>query len=373
MKKTYLACILCAAFSANAFAQSSVTLYGLVDVGYAVGNGGIYEGGAGRDSKFQQWGNARSTSHWGLKGTEDLGNGNKVYFQLEQEFNPENGKDEDGFNNAAYVGISGNWGALQAGRQSTVSSNIMIEFDVSGAPVLTSSLGNAGISGDSQRFGTETFSKADSVLAYISPEFSGFQLQAAVILKNDDAFGFAQDSKNIFTLGALYNYGGLTVGAVFESKPGKIANQKVSSSWGLGAKYDFGTFLISGSYFDNHLKSDGRGFSLGVSIPVNAFEFGAQIAYNTKAYKGTENVYGWGYTGSFGAGYNPWDSNNYAFGVVDTRDKKVKPFAWELYALYNMSKRTQLYAQVGGTNNDAKMYNDATRKYSAGFGLIHSF
>ena len=54
-------------------------------------------------------------------------------------------------------------------------------------------------------------------------------------------------------------------------------------------------------------------------------------------------------------------------------DREVKPLAWELFAYYNLSKRTQLYLQYGGINNDAEEYLGASRKYSANFGLIHNF
>lgn len=342
MKKSLVALGILGAFAGTAFAQSA-TLYGTLDVGYGIGNDGIYEGSSGNQSKFQQWGNAKTTSVWGLMGSEDLGNGLKAYFHLESEISPEDGSTGDGlFDRAAYVGLTGGFGSIQAGRQSTVSSNIMSEFDVSGAPGLTSSLGNAAVSGDAQRFGADTYDHIDSALVYISPEFSGFQFQAGLVLKNDDVLGagaFGLDSKNLYTLGATYNYGGLTVGAVFESKPVSISG--VSSSWGLGAKYDFGSFLISASYFDNHLKTDGRGFSLGIAAPFDAFTLGAQVAYNTKAY--------------------------------DLAGDKVKPLAWELFATYDLSKRTQLYIQYGGMDSDAKDFNGAERKYSAAFGLIHSF
>lgn len=330
-----------AGVSSLAFGQSSATLYGKLDVGYGVGNGGIYEGNEGLDSKFQQWGNSRSTSVWGLRGSEDLGNGLNVYFNLESEINPENGEHGDTlFSQASYVGIGGAFGSIQAGRQTTISSNIMGEFDVSGAPGLTSSLGNAGVSGDAQRFNDGTYDRLDSMLLYVSPDFSGFQLQAALTLKNDDILGLGADGKNLYSVGAQYTYAGLTIGAVYESKP--VDMKDVSSSWGIGAKYDFGTFLISASYFDNHVKDDGRGFALGVSAPIGAFEVGAQIAYNTKAYSQTDG-------------------------------DKIKPLAWELFTTYDLSRRTQLYVQYGGMNNDAKEYNLASRKYSASFGIIHSF
>lgn len=356
MKKSVIALSIFSMFTSVAIAQSSATLYGVLDVGYGLGNQGIYEGSTTGKGKFQQWGNSKVTSVWGLKGAEDLGNGMKVYFQLESEIDPENG-DSGSFGEAAFVGVSGNFGAIQVGRQSTVSSNIMSEFDVSGAPTLTSSLGNAGISGDAQRFADDTYSHADSVIAYVSPEWSGFSFQAAVILKNDDVFAAGADAKNLYTLGALYNIGGLTLGATFESKP----MSGVSASWGLGAKYDFGSFVVAASYFDNHRKEDGRGFSLGVSVPIGAFEFGAQIAYNSDAINGVKPHYGWVPNGS------SWEVY-----TVDI-DNKIKPFAWELFATYDLSKRTQLYAQYGGINNDAKQYNSAERKYSASIGIIHRF
>ena len=325
------------ATSHAALAQSSVTLYGTVDVGYGVGNGGIYEGDAGDDSKFQQWGNSRTTSVWGLAGEEDLGGGNKVYFQLESELNPESGEGGDTlFGEAAYIGIAGSFGAIQAGRQATVNSNILGEYDVSGVPSLTSSLGNAGVSGDSQRFAIDTYSTVDSGLLYISPDFSGFSFQAGLVLKNDDVMGLGSTGKNVYTVGAAYEIGDFSVGAAFESK---LADG-MSASWGIGAKYDFGSFLVAASYFDNHLDSDGKGFSVGVSMPINAFEVGAQIAYNTDASDGVDDI---------------------------------EPLAWELFATYNMSQRTQLYAQYGGMNKDAQSFNGASRKYSASLGIIHNF
>lgn len=366
MKKSLIALAVLGSFAGAAAAQSTATLYGLIDVGYGVGNNGRYEGSSGRQSKFQQWGNSNSTSRWGLKGSEDLGNGTKVYFELEQGFNPESGKDKGGFDRSAFVGISGSFGAIQAGRQKHIMNRVLGQFDVSGSPNLTSSLGNAGISAISENGGGEkgTYSRVDSALAYVSPNFSGFQVQGAFILKNDQIAG--ANSKNIYTIGATYNYGGFTIGAAYESK---LADG-MSASWGLGLKYDFGSFLISGGYLDNHYRDDGKGFYLGFSVPIDAFELGAQVAYNTKAYDGEKDVYYWGYTGPWGG--NIFDINNYGF-IEGKEDKKVKPLAIELYGKYKLSKRSQMYMQAGWINADAKEYQGAKRKYSASIGLVHSF
>lgn len=366
MKKSLIALAVLGSFAGAAAAQSTATLYGLIDVGYGVGNGGSYEGNSGRDSKFQQWGNSNSTSRWGLKGSEDLGNGTKVYFELEQGFNPESGKDKGGFDRSAFVGISGSFGAVQAGRQKHIMNRVLGQFDLSGSPNLTSSLGNAGISAISENGGysQDNYSRVNSALAYVSPNFSGFQFQGAFILKNDQIAG--ANSKNIYTLGATYNYGGFTVGAAYESK---LADG-MSGAWGLGLKYDFGSFVVSGGYLDNHRKDDGKGFYLGFAVPINAFEFGATVAYNTKAYKGTESGTDYIYNGGWGG--NVTDPNNY-LAFPWTQDKKVKPLAAELYGKYKLSKRSQFYMQAGWINSDAKDYQGASRKYSASVGLIHSF
>ena len=364
MKKSLIALAVLGSFAGAAAAQSNVTLYGLIDVGYGVGNNGTYEGQHGKDSKFQQWGNSNSTSRWGLKGSEDLGNGTKVYFELEQGFQPETGADKGGFDRSALVGISGGFGSVQAGRQKNIMNVMMGHFDVSGMPNLTSSLGNTGIGLVAENIGGgSTASRYDSVLAYVSPNFSGFQFAGAFILKND-----GRTDKNVYTLGLNYNIGGFTVGAAYESKH----NDGMSAMWALGAKYDFGSFKVSGGWVDNHYKNDGRGLFLGFSVPVNAFEFGAQVAYNTKAYAGTEDIYTPVYVGPWGPGANIWDPNNWII-VQDTQDKKVKPLSIELFGKYNLSKRSQIYMQAGWINSDAKTYQGASRKYSASVGLIHSF
>lgn len=334
MKKSLIALAVFGAFAGAASAQSSATLYGLIDMGYGIGNGGAYEGKKGNDSKFQQWGNSNSTSRWGLKGQEDLGNGTAIYFQLESKIDPENGGSGNNlFDRAAIIGVKGAFGSVQAGRQTTVIDNVLGTYDISGSPNITSSLGNVGISAISQKSGGNYYSRFDSALAYMSPNFSGFTFQGAVVLKNDDALGLGLAGKNVYTLGAAYDIGVFNIGAAFESK----RQDGESASWGIGAKVALNSVTISGGYFDNHLKSDGRGFYLGAALPINAFTIGAQFAMNTDA---------------------PGD---------------LDPKAFELFAKYKLSARTQLYAQAGYMNKDAKIYNGASRKYSASLGIIHRF
>lgn len=373
MKKSLIALAVLGSFAGAAAAQSTATLYGKIDVGYGVGNGGTYEKSQGNDSKFQQWGNSRTTSRWGLKGSEDLGNGLKAYFNLESKIAPETGA-SGSFDRAAIVGLSGSFGAIQAGRQTTVMNNVLGQFDVSGTPNLTSATGNAGISAISQKLGGTTYARVDSAIAYISPNFSGFQMQAALVLKNDDILGvegkntgdvdfwgnpILLSAKNIYTLGFTYNYGNFTVGAAYESK----LYDGMSASWGLGLKYDFGSFVLSGGYTDNHMDADGKGFYIGAKAPIGAFTIGAQIGYNTDVeYSDTKFVW------LPNANMNGFDLWSF------TGTEKAKPWALEVFATYDLSKRTQLYAQAGAISGDNYDYfMGGSRKYSASFGIIHNF
>lgn len=108
-------CLLTGLISAPAFAQSSVTLYGIID------NGITYVSNSGGSSLWKAASGSNLGSRWGLKGSEDLGGGLKAIFVLENGFNSYNGKLGQGgleFGRQAWVGISHPWvGKLTMGRQ----------------------------------------------------------------------------------------------------------------------------------------------------------------------------------------------------------------------------------------------------------------
>src|SRR5690606_1129817 len=127
MKKTLLAAALLAGFAGAAHAQSSVTLYGIVDVG--VGGNKLHDSAAGGDdARYGLMSGVQSGSRWGLRGSEDLGNGLRANFQLESGFDVANGRQGPGsqegrlFGRQAWGGLSGAWGEVRAGRQVTVAA-----------------------------------------------------------------------------------------------------------------------------------------------------------------------------------------------------------------------------------------------------------
>jgi predicted porin len=102
----------------HAFAQSSVTLYGVADVGIRY----LTNANANNDGKLFMTNGAITNSRFGLRGTEDLGGGLKAIFDLESGIDLQSGSQSDShrlFNRNAYVGLDSRYGALTLGRQKT--------------------------------------------------------------------------------------------------------------------------------------------------------------------------------------------------------------------------------------------------------------
>lgn len=108
-------------------AQSNVTLYGVISS--AIRYTSNIDGKHG--SLTQLVPSGIGGSRWGLKGTEDLGDGNQAVFVLENGFATNNGKTtyDALFGREAYVGLTGTWGSLTFGRQYNAMNNIAWEYN----------------------------------------------------------------------------------------------------------------------------------------------------------------------------------------------------------------------------------------------------
>ncbi|WP_233836693.1 porin [Paraburkholderia sp. ZP32-5] len=109
-------------------AQSSVTLYGIVDEGIT------YSNNQNGHAAFQMQSGVASASRWGLRGTEDLGGGTKAIFVLENGFDPSTGSlGNNGrlFGRQAYVGLSSSYGSLTMGRQYDAVVDMLARIDAS--------------------------------------------------------------------------------------------------------------------------------------------------------------------------------------------------------------------------------------------------
>jgi predicted porin len=113
MKKTLSLMAVCGIACSTAHAQSSVTLYGIVDAGFR------YNSNAGGKSQFAIAGGNESASRFGVTGTEDLGGGYKTVFTLESGFTTTTGAMQAGlmFGRQAFVGVATPYGTVTLGRQ----------------------------------------------------------------------------------------------------------------------------------------------------------------------------------------------------------------------------------------------------------------
>lgn len=202
-----------------AHAQNGVTLYGVVDTGVAFVNGV----GTNRSSvAFMPNLSGTVPSRWGLRGTEDLGAGNKALFWLESGFAPDSGVANQGgriFGRQALVGISGQWGQVAIGRQYTMLFWAMAEPDMLGPNI----------------FGSGSFdtylpnARADNALSY-KGTFGGVTIGAT--------YSFGRDSVNAGPSPAGTNCAGESAADKSACREWSVLLKYDTSSWSVGAAYD---------------------------------------------------------------------------------------------------------------------------------------
>ncbi|HXZ08283.1 MAG TPA: porin [Paraburkholderia sp.] len=219
----------------SAFAQSSVTLYGIVDTGLTYLNSQAPSTGAtsGGHSVIKMtegvWGGER----FGLKGSEDLGGGSKAIFQLEEGFNIDTGaqgKSGLAFNRASWVGLANDtYGTVTAGRQYAPYYSLLGQYGPT--PWLTGAFG--AHPGDLDALDTDY--RINNALVYTSPSLAGFKVSG------------------------MYAFGG---------QPGSLA---AGQSWSVAAQYLTGP----------------AGIAVGFERFNNATIGGGPWSANSTAYSGT--------------------------------------------------------------------------------------
>ncbi|WP_429438938.1 porin [Paraburkholderia sp. GAS33] len=203
MKKTSVALLALGAFAGAAHAQSSVTLYGIVDTGILINNNvkGLHEYALSQ----------ATSSRWGLKGTEDLGGGLSAIFDLENGFTTGTGALSQGgleFGRKAFVGLSSKqFGTLTAGRQYSVSNDYTASF-ASGADWAASGLGYGTRASDVDN--VDTSNRIQNSLKYESPNYNGLQVGLLYSL-GGVAGNFSQNS--IWDASIAYSNGPISLGA----------------------------------------------------------------------------------------------------------------------------------------------------------------
>ncbi|NML32347.1 porin [Paraburkholderia sp. G-4-1-8] len=213
-----------------AMAQSSVTLYGILDVGvqYTTRADGTHSA-----VNLQNYGNVPTI--FGLTGTEDLGGGLSAIFQLSQSFSMSNGQagiPGSAFGWQSYVGLKGNFGTVTAGRQFSVLFDQTVMFD----PTYFAAYG-----GQSQLNPLSDIIENNSI-KYRSNSLGGFVLEGLV--STDGVAGNFRSGRT-FELGAQYSNGPFSLGAVLRQKNGSETETANTSAQDekigvIGAAYKIG-------------------------------------------------------------------------------------------------------------------------------------
>ncbi|RDK04404.1 porin [Paraburkholderia lacunae] len=282
MKKTLMVAALTGVFATAAHAQSSVTLYGLIDAGIT------YTNNQHGHSNWQETSGSVNGSRWGLRGAEDLGGGLKAIFTLENGFGINNGTLKQGgreFGRQAFVGLaSDQFGAVTLGRQ----YDSMVDF-VGPLSLTGTQYGGTQFAHPFDNDNLNNSFRVNNSVKYTSANYGGFKGGAMYGFSNQ-AGGFANN--RAYSVGGTYNWGGLNVAAAFMQLNGSgTANSggavsddftfaaKRQQTWGAGANYTFGPATAGLLYTQTNLtgltglSSAASGFSNGVALPSNSAHF----------------------------------------------------------------------------------------------------
>jgi len=361
MKKTLIALSVLAA-SGAAMAQSTVTLYGIVDVNLqSVKRAAVDATGKGVAglTQIREESGGQNGSRWGLKGSEDLGGGLKAVFDLQSGINVDTGSSAQGgllFGRHAFVGLSNSVGTLTFGRHDTPLDDMFGDvlpsgtnifsatngpgLDAAGAAALKAGVVNAAYVSALNNFAkndgawTGYNSRADNSIKFISNNFAGFTVSALYALGENKSA--TSGATNTTSLAGEYANGPITAVLAYQNEvltrsPSTISLRNILA----GGAYDFGVLKLSAAVNEAKLTDSPqqKEYALGVAVPVGALTLRAEIAQS----KG---------------------------------DLLGKSTGYDLEALYDLSKRTTLYTSYVNTKHQLAN-NEHTSIF--GLGIRHKF
>ena len=372
-KKTLAAVAVLGAFAGTAMA-ANVTLYGIVDE--AVHYQSVKVLGQDTKDTYGMTSGAQSGSRWGVKGTEELGNGLTVGFQLESGFGADDGSfgdEERLFNRVSRVYLTGDFGTLSAGHDGSLVSglgSVSYIYQYTG-------LGGTGwgdYTGSYNLFNLGAKVRADNTLTYVSPNFAGVTAYAQYSFNTDGSEEpSANDNNRYGALGLKYDMGAFSTGLVVDylKKAETTVDRDDMFTVSYGASYDFGVAKVAGmAQYGKHM--DSVASKLGV---VNGDK-------EHKGFVGDLEGYALGLGLSAPAfGGTAFAQVNYihAKDKLEASNKKFDGYGLGLAYSYPLSKRTSVYTY--GSYNQFKFKGDAFKTASDdkakvgefGIGMTHKF
>lgn len=346
MKKSLIFLALGSVFATAQAADISV--FGGVDTGFMFSHSKV--SGESAENTLSMESSMNETSSFGIAGSEDLGNGMKVAFHLENEFASDSGSmntENKLFDREARITLEGGFGALSFGRMGTLSS-------ATGTYDIVYVVGDSFDGGDNNIFGLTASDVYDNMITYQTPEFAGFQVTGQYSFKNDSAEEGGVEGKatadRYAGIAATYTIGNLQTVIAYDqmmwgSKETGANREKDQHNVYLGGNYDFGLLKLfaMGQYvkgardfagtedvftmlnLDSREGFDGWGLHLGTVMPVAGGDWTVAVYYAD---------------GELDDGTSP--SNTFTNGNLD-----IKFYGITTRYVYPLSEQASLYAGAG--------------------------
>ena len=368
MFKKSMAALAVLSLSAGLASASEVTLYGIVDNGLLYKHSKVEDDGVStKTDSFALESGISSPSRFGIKGSEDLGNGMTVSFKLENGFNADDGSfgDDRLFNRESSLTLSGDFGKLSFGRMGAIGSAAG-DFDAAFA------IGDAFDGGDGDVFGFATSDRYDNMVTYQTPSFSGFQATVQYSLNESSVDNTKRENSS-----QVDRYLGLALTAELGAFQSVLAYEFQNyKSFGaaehddgqivyLGGNYDcgFAKTFVMGQYF--------KGIKAGQLTAITEDDADRVDSTSSDGVKGYGVHLGTIVPVAGGdltvAAYFTDFSVEYATG-----DKDAKSYAFGAKYEYYLSKRTSVYTGAGfaQVKYDDEGSDKTTQAY---LGLTHRF
>ncbi|MEX4005001.1 porin [Paraburkholderia sp. EG285A] len=364
-----------ALLASHAHAQSTVTLYGVVDTGLMY----IHNSG-GHSTQIAMTSGVESGSRFGLKGSEDLGGGLNAIFQIENGFNSTNGKLGQGsrlFGRQAYVGLSGNnWGSVTLGRQYDPVVDLVqpVQGDNWLGGFFTSP-GDVDNADNSVRF--------NNAVKWASPNWSGLHLEAMYSFGNiagsvgsgQTYSGAASYSIGAVSLAAGYLHvdnGNATLSTRGTTSSDSFFNSSVNNAYAssrsiniarAGGTYALGNFILGGYYSFSQYNPDAS----STFTKSEKYHNGSVYAV-WQATPSFQAEIGYDYMKSYGD--SSAKQNQFAIGVDYFLSKRTDVYGVAAYALASGQNGAGAAQAVIGSND---VDSGSNKQALVTVGLRHKF
>jgi predicted porin len=294
----------------TASAQSSVTLFGTLDVSAKV----VKNEGSSRRLSLSQDG--LNSSQLGLRGTEDLGGGLRASFTLLAGVNPDTGTtNAKFFNRRSTLSLLGNFGEIRMGRDYVPTFYNLSGFDVFGFVGVGQSILSR------QLYGT---SRQDNSIGYFLPSGLGGVYGQAMISASEGGTSIDQGGRHVGgRLGFAFGPGDMAI-AYGTQRLDAVAGVPTQKTFNTGGSYNFGAVRLLGYFNQDKLQTRTENVgSISASVPAGQHEFKIGIDHSNLKDRGAVD-----YSNTV---------NHYIVGYV-----------------YNLSKRTAIYSTAARISNGSR-------------------